>query len=477
MSIKKNILYSSVLTVSNFLFPLLVYPYISRVLGATNIGICNFVDSIINYFILFSMMGISTIGIREIAKTKGDDFQLSKTFSSLLMLNIISTVIVLIVLLFAVWLVPDLQKHREMMYIGALKLIFNCLLIEWFYKGLENFKFITQRTILVRLIYVVLVFVCVRDKDDYDIYYLLTVLTIVFNAFVNIFYSRKFIHVTLKGISMSPYLRSFFILGVYALLTSMYTSFNVAYLGFVAGETEVGYYTTAVKLYTVLISLFSAFTGVMMPRMSSLIAEGKYDDFKRLTDKSVDVLLTFVFPIIVFSMIFAPQIIAVISGPGYESAILPMRIIVPLLLIIGYEQIIIIQMLTPLKKDKAILINSALGGLVGILMNLLLVPDYQSTGSAIVWVIAELTVLCSGQYFVTRFIGVRFPFSKITVQIFVALPIGGICYIIELFQLYNIWTLLIGVSIVVIYYIIVNIYIFKNELVLLFIDRIKMKFA
>lgn len=473
MSIKKNILYSSVLTVSNFLFPLLVYPYISRVLGATNIGICNFVDSIINYFILFSMMGISTIGIREIAKTKGDDFQLSKTFSSLLMLNIISTVIVLIVLLLAVWLVPDLQKHREMMYIGALKLIFNCLLIEWFYKGLENFKFITQRTILVRLIYVVLVFICVRDKDDYDIYYLLTVLTIVFNALINIFYSRKFIYVTWKGISISPYLRSSFILGVYALLTSMYTSFNVAYLGFVAGETEVGYYTTAVKLYTVLISLFTAFTGVMMPRMSSLIAEEKYDDFKRLTDKSIDVLLTFVMPVIVFSMTFAPQIIAIISGPGYEAAITPMRIIVPLLLIIGYEQIIIIQMLVPLKKDKAILMNSALGGLVGILMNLLLVSNLQCTGSAIVWVAAELTVLCSGQFFVTKFVGVRFPFSKIAVQLFAALPIGGICYVIESFQLYDIWTLLIGGSIVAMYYIIINVYIFKNELVWLFIDRIR----
>lgn len=471
MSIKRNILYSSILTVSNFLFPLLVYPYISRVLGATNIGICNFVDSIINYFILFSMMGISTIGIREIAKTKGDGFQLSKTFSSLLILNIISTVIVLIVLLLAVWFVPDLQKHREMMYIGALKLIFNCLLIEWFYKGLENFKFITQRSILVRLIYVVLVFVCVRDKEDYDIYYLLTVLTIILNALINIIYSRKFTHITLKETSIFPYLRSFFILGVYALLTSMYTSFNVAYLGFVAGETEVGYYTTAVKLYTVLISLFSAFTGVMMPRMSSLIAEGNYEDFKRLTDKSIDILLTFVMPVIVFSMAFAPQIITIISGPGYETAIIPMRIIVPLLLIIGYEQIIIIQILTPLKQDKAILINSALGGLVGILMNLLLVSNLQCIGSAIVWLTAEITVLCSGQYFVTKFIQTTFPFRKIGIQLFLSFPIGGICYAISLLNIHAFQIVTIGCCFIIVYYIIVNTFILKNEIIVSLINR------
>ena len=472
MNIKKNILYSSVLTVSNFLFPLLVYPYISRVLGATNIGICNFVDSIINYFILFSMMGISTIGIREIAKTKENNLQLSKTFSSLLILNIISTIIVLLILLIGIWLIPDLHRFQDMMYIGALKLIFNCLLIEWFYKGLENFKFITQRSILIKLIYVVLVFVCVRDKNDYNIYYLLTALIIIFNALINIFYSRKFIHITLRKISIYPYLRSFFILGIYTLLTSMYTSFNVAYLGFVAGETEVGYYTTAVKLYTVLISLFSAFTGVMMPRMSSLISEGKYDDFKYLTNKSIDVLLIFAMPVIVTSMAFAPQIIAIIAGPGYEVAILPMRIIVPLLLIIGYEQIIIIQILTPLKKDKAILINSALGGGIGILMNLLLVPDLQSTGSAIVWISAEITVLCSGQYFVGKFINEKFPFKKIWIQILLALPIGGICYGIILLQLSNILTLILGGSLVAIYYLYINIYIIKNNFILSIIHKI-----
>lgn len=444
MSIKKNILYSSVLTVSNFLFPLLVYPYVSRVLGATNIGVCNFIDSIINYFILFSMMGISTIGIRETARSKGDDFSLSKTFSSLLLLNIISTIVVLIGLLISIHLVPELYRHREMMYIGVLKLIFNCLLIEWFYKGLENFKFITQRTIFVRLIYVVLVFICVRDKDDYNIYYLLTVLTIVFNAFVNIRYSRKFIHFTLRGALVCLYLRSFFILGLYNILTSMYTSFNVAYLGFTAGETEVGYYTTAIKLYTVLISLFTAFTGVMMPRMSSLIAEEKYDDFKCLTGKSIDVLLMFVMPIIVMAITFAPQIISVISGPGYEAAIVPMRIIVPLLLIIGYEQIIIIQILTPLKKDKAIFVNSALGGLIGLLMNFWLVSDLRSVGSAIVWVVAEITVLCSGQYFVTKFVGTRFPVAKVVTQLFLALPIGGVCYAITLLRLYDILTLIMG---------------------------------
>lgn len=152
----------------------------------------------------------------------------------------------------------------------------------------------------------------------------------------------------------------------------------------------------------------------------------------------------FVMPIIVMAITFAPQIISVISGPGYEAAIVPMRIIVPLLLIIGYEQIIIIQILTPLKKDKAIFVNSALGGLIGLLMNFWLVSDLRSVGSAIVWVVAEITVLCSGQYFVTKFVGTRFPVAKVVTQLFLALPIGGVCYAITLLRLYDILTLIMG---------------------------------
>lgn len=178
----------------------------------------------------------------------------------------------------------------------------------------------------------------------------------------------------------------------------MYTSFNVAYLGFVANETEVGYYTTATKLYSILLALFTAFTGVLLPRMSSLLAENKLDEFKLLLQKSVNILFTFSIPVIIISTIMAPEIIQIIAGKGYEGAIIPMRIVMPLMLIIGYEQIMVIQTLMPLRKDKAILYNSILGATTGVLMNVLLVSTYKSIGSSIVWVTSELVVLTASQF-------------------------------------------------------------------------------
>lgn len=470
-TLKKNILYSSILTAANYIFPLITYPYVSRILGVDKIGICNFVDSIINYFILFSMLGISIIGIREIAKNKKTKEELNKTFNSLFLLNTISTAIMLILLIVAINIVPKLYEHRELMYIGALKLIFNYLLIEWLYKGLEDFKFITHRTIIIKCLYVISVFLFIRDANDYKVYYLILSLMIVVNAIINIIYSRKFVNYNWHNTNIKPFIKPFLILGFYMLLTSMYTSFNVAYLGFVAGETEVGYYTTATKLYGIILSIFTAFTGVMLPRMSALISESKMDEFMTLLNKSINLLFGLSIPIIIFAMIFAHTIILLLSGNGYEGAIMPMQIVMPLILIIGYEQILVIQILMPLKKDRAILINSIIGAGVGVIFNLLIVSQYKSVGSAYVWVISELSVLIMSQYFVKKYINIKFPIFFLLRNIIYNVPLAVLLYI--LFINYNsVVVMIFAALLMVTYSFILQYVILKNKIFVEVINKI-----
>lgn len=428
-SIKKNVVYSSILTVSGYLFPLITFPYVTRVLGVNNIGICNFVDSIVQYFIYFSMMGITTIGIREIARVKGNKEELSKTFNNLLAINLTSTVIAILALLMGVLFVPQLQEHKSLFFIGAAKVLANTLLIEWLFKGLEDFKYITARSIIIRALYVVAVLLFVKEPDDYVMYFFLTSFMVVVNAFVNVIYSKKFVRFSFTGINLKTYLKSFFILGSYLLLTSMYTTFNVAYLGFATDTVEVGYYSTATKLFTIILSFYSAFTGVMMPRMSALLGEGRIDEFKRLTNKSVELLFAFVIPIILISEFCAPEIIRIVAGEGYEGAIMPMRIVMPLMLICGYEQILILQMLSPMKKDTAILRNSIIGASIALLSNIILVPLFASSGTAIVWVISEIAVMISAQYFVKKYIGYSMPIKAVLIRLLYAIPIVLLSYL------------------------------------------------
>lgn len=401
-TLKKNIFYSGILTTANYIFPLITYPYVSRVLGVANIGVCNFIDSIINYFLILSALGMGTVGIREIARNKGNKANLQRTFSQLFTINTISTTIALVVVLIAMHTVPKLQENYELMWIGVLKLVFNYLLIEWFFKGLEDFKYVTNRTIFVRCLYVLSVFIFVRTTNDVSTYYFLTSATIIVNAIINLIYARRFIKFKLCFSSLKALTKSVCTLGVYNILTSLYTTFNVAYLGFVSSETQVGYYTTSTKIHTIILMAFTAVTGVMMPRIASILAEKRYDEYKRLIKKSIFILLLFAIPSVIAIEFFAPTIINIIAGSGYSGSIIPLRIIAPLVLIIGVEQVLITQSLMPMRKDKAVLINSIVGAILGISANFILVPSFASVGSAIAWLLSEVSVMFSAMYFFRR---------------------------------------------------------------------------
>lgn len=474
--LKKNIFYNSVLTVSNFFFAFITFPYVSRVLGVANLGLCNFIDSTINYFILFSMLGISTLGIREIAKYKNDKNQLESCFRDLFFLNGILTLCAICALIVMIFFIPTFASQKRMMYIGVGKLVFNFFLVEWFFAGSENFRYITIRSLIVKIVYCASVFIFIRNRDQFVLYFALMVGSVMINAILNWHYLSSLIRVSWIRFNIKRYFKSNIILGSYVVLTSMYTTLNVLYLGFLGGNIEVGYYTTASKLYSIFLALFTAFTAVMLPRMSALIAERKIEEFKRMAKRSYDILFGFSFPAILLASVFAPQIIKIIAGPGYEGAITPMRIIMPLILIIGYEQILVIQVLMPLRKDKAVLINSIIGALFGVILDILLVGKLKSVGSAIVWLTSETAVLISAQYFVTMYVKIKFPWKLLFKTILWSVPVFLVCYIIKVKIGYMTFlSLLIALVVVFFSYLFINLKLLKNEIFIVIINKYKKK--
>lgn len=463
MSIKKNFLYSSILTSAGYIFPLITFPYVSRVLGVTNIGICNFVDSIIYYFVLFSMMGIRTLGIREIARCQGNKTEMSKTFSSIIILNVVFAAVSGTVLLLSIHFVPQFAEHKELMYVGVVKLIALVAMIEWLYKGVEDFKYITLRSLIIRCLYVVLVFCLVRDKDDYPVYFSLLAVTEVFSAVINCVHARKYVCFTLKDINPFRFCKSTLILGCYTLLTSMYTSFNVAYLGFVSNTDEVGYYTTATKLHTIILALFTAFTGVMMPRMSNLLSQGKFAEFSEKIEASLSLLIYFAFPVMIFGICFAHEIVFIIAGSGYDRASLPLMIVMPLVFIIGFEQILVHQVLMPMKQDRAVLINSVLGASVGVVFNMLLVSHWEAVGSSLVWAISELAVMTAAICFVKKYHSFCGLPVKLLKNFLWSVPIIFLSFVIREIDLPTIIVVLLGIFCYLIYYAFLYICVVKDD--------------
>ena len=422
-SLKKNFFYSALLTVANYVFPLITYPYVSRVLGVTGIGICNFVDNIVNWFIVFSTMGIFVIGVREIAAVRSGRQERSRVFSGLLALNGLMTLAAAAVLAISIFVVPSLASYRKLLLLGVAKLVAHSLSLEWFFRGLEEFKYITNRSIIIKTLYVVAVFLFVRKPEDYGIYYLLLTLTVVANTLVNAQYARRFVTFSLKGIDMKRFVLPFFILGLNYVLTSFYSTLNVIYLGFVQGAEQVGYYTSATKILTIVTALISAFTTVMLPRMSAVLTEGRMNEFREYVNNAFRILFLVGIPAVFFFLTLSPDIIRVISGVGYEGAVVPMRIIAPMLLIAGLDQILIMQIMMPMKQDRRIFVNSAIGAAVGILLNLLLVRTMGARGSAVVWLCAEVAVCIAAMTVVFGKDGIAFPGRNVLQMFLLYLPL------------------------------------------------------
>lgn len=463
MSIRNNFFYSLVLTASNYIFPLLVYPYISRVLGVEKIGICDFVDSIVNYFILFSTIGISIIGIREIASSRQESSKLNEVYTSLIAHTIIPTVIACIIFFILVLKVDKLYFYKELFFIGIGKVMGTAFMLDWFYKGLENFKFITIRTIIIKVLYVICIFLFIKDSGDYILYFGLTTLMVLINSIYNLLYSRKFVRLKFDKTNFRSLITPNLINGLYLFLNTMYMTLNVAVLGFVSTSAQVGYYTTSSKVFGIILAIYTAFTGVLLPRMSLLISEGRIEDFKKLIGKSIDVLITFSVPLVFVTTLLAPQIIRIIAGPGYEGAYLPAIISMPLIFVVGYEQILVVQILTPLKEDKIKLFNSIIGACVGLLGNIVIVKYLLAVGATIVWATSEIAVLVSAQYFVTKLIGIKFPIKKLLTSIVSYIPL---CLIIIILQrvLNDVFLLCFVASFVsTIYFVVLQCLCFRNK--------------
>lgn len=473
MTLKTNFIYSSILTISQYLFPLIIYPYISRTLGLSNIGIVNFVDNLINYFVFISMMGIATVGVREIASVRDNRDKLSKTFSSLLCLTTVTTLIAIVVLWIAMYTIPMLMPYQDLLYVGIVKLAFNLFVMEWFLMGIEDFRFITIRSIIIKCIYLLCIFLLVRNAQDYKIYYILSAATVVANALVDIVYIKRFVHFPFSSIDVRPYYKAFLIMGAYVLLTNVYISLNPVWLGFVTNTDEVGYYTTATKLYNFIMAFLLSFTNILYPRVSNLLADGKQEEYWQKIKTAFEAIYLFAFPTVIYMMVVGPQLLHLMVGDGFEGAYLPFRIITPLILIVGIEQILVIQILMATHGDNIVLRNSLIGALTTLVFNILLTSSMGAVGSAIVWIIVESLIMILSIIAVSRKFNFTIDYKRFLFYCVNYTPL----LLLSVFlyrHLENDYAIIVSTAVLTVIYVVFNeIYIMKNQVALHLLQSLK----
>ncbi|MBR7927758.1 flippase [Aerococcaceae bacterium zg-ZUI334] len=393
-SITINFVMNFILTISTFIFPLITFPYVSRVLSPVGIGRINFVTAVVTYFMMFGMLGIPTYGIRAVAKVRDDQKLLAKTVQEILIINSIAMLFVSIIYVIAIFTVPKFNQDFTLFVINGTLLFLNVIGIEWLYKGLEEYRYITIRSIFFKLISVILMFIYVRSKEDYIKYGIINIFATAGSNVYNFINIRKYSTLRYRGkYDFKQHLPSIFRFFMMSIAATIYTHLDTVMIGFMKGDYDVGYYTAAVKSKTILTSLVTSLGAVLLPRLSYYIEKNERNKFNDLAIKSFNFIIWLAIPITVFFILNAKETILILSGETFIDAVIPMQVIMPTVLLIGISNLLGIQILVPLQRENEVLRSVALGAVVNLIFNAIFIPMLGATGAAIGTLIAELIVV------------------------------------------------------------------------------------
>lgn len=392
-SVRFNFIMNFILTASSIVFPLITFPYISRVLQATGNGKVAFVSSVLTYFTMFASLGIPTYGIRVCAKVREDKEKLSHTVQELLIINTITMLFTYIVFVILLHFIPEFAAEKELMWINSISLVLNVFGVNWLYNALEQYAYITACSLIFKVISIIMMFAWVKNPEDYVKYGAITVFAASGSYVMNFINMHKYVSLRKTRIyNFSQHLKPVCIFFATSAAISVYTNLDVVMLRFMKDDAEVGYYNASIKVKTILVSLITSLGTVLLPRLSFYVHTKDKAAFHSTIVKAFNFVLVLATSVTVYFMLFAKETILVLSGKGYAPAVMPMFLLMPTVLFIGLSNITGIQVLIPINKEKKVLVSIIYGAVLDFILNLILIPGYGASGAAFATLIAEAVV-------------------------------------------------------------------------------------
>ena len=390
-SLKLNAALNAVKTITGIVFPLITFPYISRVLSVDSIGAYNFSASVVSYFQLFAALGISTYAIREGIRYRDNLSDMNKFVSEMFSINLLATFLSYCLLFLVLYAVPNMKEYKELILILSCQIIFTTIGVSWLCNIYEDFLYITIRTLAVQIFSLIAMFLFVKDERDLYCY---TVIVTLANSVANIFnfsYLRKKyvkFRITFKC-NLRKHLKSILIIFMTTLTITLYVNSDITMLGFMKSDYEIGLYSASVKVYTIIKNLFTAIAVVLIPRFSLLIANGKSEEAKDLFSKVFNTITLLVAPAMIGLFSLSDKILTLVAGSSYSDAGTSLAILSFAMLFSLYAYLYTNCILLPNRKEKVVFYASVVSAVVNIGLNLVIIPFWGINGAAITTLIAE----------------------------------------------------------------------------------------
>lgn len=426
-NIKINFLYNLFYQVLTFVLPLVTTPYLSRVLGAEKTGIYSYSYSIAYYFVLFAMLGLNNYGNREIAKIRDNKYERSKLFWSIYGLQVCTSLTIIIV-----YSLCNLLFRNELInWIMLLYVMSSLFDINWFFWGMEEFKITVTRNTVIKLSSVMAILFFVKEEGDIYVYSLIMAGSMLLSPILLWPYLRKRIDWVKPSIgSIAIHLKPNLILFMPVVAVSLYKVMDKIMLGYMGTYSEVGLYDYAEKVIAIPICCVNALGTVMMPRMTNLVANNKTAVEKETIFRSMvfgtALATSMSFGLMGIADVFVPYF----YGEGFSKCIVLFYILLPSCVFLAIANVIRTQYLIPHSMDKEYIISLIVGACINLMLNVILIPRFQSIGASIGTLVAEATVCSIQWHYVMKYIDLKRHIKDIAIIIVAGFIMALVVYFI-----------------------------------------------
>lgn len=434
-SLKINSVLNALKGMMSVIFPLITFPYISKILGVTNIGKYNFAASIINYFLLIAALGIKTYAVREGARLRKSKEEFSEFANQIFTINLISTIIAYILFFFSLTLIPKFADFKTILLILSIQILFATIGVEWIYIIFEDFLYITILSIVSHIVSLALLFLLVHTSSDLNIYVGIVMFASVGTNIFNYIYCKKYCSLKIvRDIRWKAHLKPIMILFAMQIATTIYISSDTTILGFMCNDNVVGIYSVSTKIYSIIKTILSSIIIVSIPRLASLLDKENKKEFNFVAKDIYSTLLTVVVPAIVGIIILRKQIILIISDESYMAATTSLSILcIALLYCLGawfWGQCILV----PMKMESFVFKSTLVSAVINIVLNFILIPAWAENAAAFTTLIAEAVAFLvqwyKGRKYV-EFTGMWKLYLKVAIGCFAIVLVAVLCKPLE----------------------------------------------
>lgn len=420
-SLKVNYILNLINTGVGLIFPIITFPYVTRVLMADGLGRIQFLNSIINYVTLLSAIGIPLYAIREIARLRDDVYERNKATIEVLSFHLLLTLAGYAIIFILALSINKIYSDILLYLLLSAHVALSAIGIEWFYKGIEDFGYITLRSLIVRIVCLVSLFLFVKSKGDLYIYAGISVFSEAGNYIFNFTHLRKYISISeipWRELNLKRHLQPSLRIFILNLITSIYVNLDSVMLGFLSTTVAVGFYGAVTRLTKALLGIVTTLGTVLLPRLSNYVSNRDITSFNAVASKSSRFVITMATPMVMGLIFTAPQLIPVMCGTEFLPAIPTIQIIAPIILFIGLSNLVGLQVLYSQGKEKIVIVSTSCGAIANFILNLVLIQQFAQNGAAIATVVAEFVVIAIMMIIGRAFIPFNI-FNKYNIGIFI----------------------------------------------------------